>query len=105
MHNRNSRWFDIGEMAQLGAVFAERLNRGDGPDQRDGPDARAVDPIGADGVFWNPDADANFLTEARQRLRPDIPVHTRDCHINAPEFARAVVDEFLALITNEDTRS
>jgi len=52
-------------------------------------------PSVPDGVFWDPDADAGFLKSLRQHLRPDIPIRTRDCHINAPEFARDVVDEFL----------
>jgi uncharacterized protein (UPF0261 family) len=55
-------------------------------------------PSVPDGVFWNPDADAGFLAELRHRLRPDILIHTRDCHINAPEFARDVVAEFLSLV-------
>jgi uncharacterized protein (UPF0261 family) len=55
-------------------------------------------PSVPDGVFWNPHADAGFLAELRLRLRPDIPVRTRDCHINAPEFARDVVDAFVALL-------
>jgi uncharacterized protein (UPF0261 family) len=58
------------------------------------------------GVFWNPDADAAFVAALRERLRPDIAVRTRECHINAPEFARAVVDEFVTLLpsTDKDTR-
>jgi len=95
------------EMTRLGAVFAERLNDATGPTSVMVPTRGLSIPSVPDGVFWNPDADASFLTELRQRLRPDIPIHTRDCHINAPEFARAVVDEFLALITlrNEDNHS
>jgi uncharacterized protein (UPF0261 family) len=95
------------EMSQLGVIFAERLNQATGPVSVMVPTRGLSIPSVPDGVFWNPDADASFLAELRQRLRPDIAVHTRDCHINAPEFARAVVDEFLALITqrNEDTRS
>jgi uncharacterized protein (UPF0261 family) len=86
------------EMTQLGAVFAERLNEATGPVRVMVPTQGLSIPSVPDGVFWNPRADAGFLTELRQRLRPDIPVHTRDCHINAPEFARAVVDEFLTLL-------
>jgi uncharacterized protein (UPF0261 family) len=95
------------EMTQLGAIFAERLNEATGPVTVMVPTQGLSIPSVPDGVFWNPPADAGFLAELRQRLRPDIPVHTRDCHINAPEFARAVVDEFLALLksSNEDTRS
>jgi uncharacterized protein (UPF0261 family) len=86
------------EMTQLGAVFAERLSEATGPISVMVPTQGLSIPSVPDGVFWNPSADAGFLTELRQRLRSDIPVHTRDCHINAPEFARAVVDEFLTLL-------
>jgi uncharacterized protein (UPF0261 family) len=85
------------EMTQLGAVFAERLNEATGPVTVMVPTQGLSIPSVPDGVFWDPDADAGFLAELRHRLRPGIPLHTRDCHINAPEFAAAVVDEFLTL--------
>jgi uncharacterized protein (UPF0261 family) len=86
------------EMARLGAVFAERLNEATGPVMVMVPTRGLSIPSVPDGVFWNPDADAAFLTVLRQRLRSDIPIHTRDCHINAPEFARDVVEAFLTLL-------
>jgi uncharacterized protein (UPF0261 family) len=86
------------EMTQLGAIFAERLNEAIGPVAVMVPTRGLSIPSVPDGVFWNPDADAGFLSELRRRLRADIPVQTRDCHINAPEFARDVVDEFLMLL-------
>jgi uncharacterized protein (UPF0261 family) len=86
------------EMTRLGAIFAERLNEATGPLTVMVPTQGLSIPSVPDGVFWNPHADAGFLVELRQRLRPDIPVHTRDCHINAPEFARDVVEEFLTLL-------
>jgi uncharacterized protein (UPF0261 family) len=86
------------EMTQLGVVFAERLNEAAGPVAVMVPTRGLSIPSVPDGVFWDPDADADFLTSLRQHLRPDIPIRTRDCHINAPEFARDVVDEFLTLV-------
>jgi uncharacterized protein (UPF0261 family) len=86
------------EMIRLGAIFAERLNEAAGPVVVMVPTEGLSIPSVPGGAFWNPDADAGFLRELRQRLRPDIPVYTRACHINAPEFARAVADEFLVLL-------
>ena len=86
------------EMLQLGRIFAERLNEATGPTVVMMPTAGLSIPAVPGGVFWNPEADAGFLAELGRGLRPDIAVHTRDCHINAPEFAEAVTDEFLALV-------
>ena len=86
------------EMTQLGAVFADRLNDAMGPVAVMVPTRGLSIPSVPEGVFWDPDADAGFLTSLRQHLRPDIPLRTRDCHINAPEFTRDVVDEFLNLM-------
>jgi uncharacterized protein (UPF0261 family) len=86
------------EMIRLGAIFADRLNGATGPVAVMVPTRGLSIPSEPDGVFWNPDADAGFLSELRQRLRPDIEVITRDCHINAPEFADAVVSQFLSLL-------
>ncbi len=86
------------EMVRLGGIFAERLNGATGPVAVMVPTEGLSIPSVPGGVFWNPDADAGFLEALRHRLRPDIPVYTRRCHVNAPEFARAVVDQFLVLL-------
>jgi uncharacterized protein (UPF0261 family) len=86
------------EMARLGTIFAERLNPATGPIAVMVPTQGLSIPSVPDGVFWNPDADAAFLSELRAHLRQDIPISTYDLHINAPEFAAAVADRFLALL-------
>jgi uncharacterized protein (UPF0261 family) len=86
------------EMARLGQIFAERLNEATGPLAVVVPTAGLSIPSVPGGVFWDPPADARFLAELRQRLRPDIPVETHDVHVNAPEFAKAVTDRFLTLV-------
>jgi uncharacterized protein (UPF0261 family) len=85
------------EMTQLGIIFAERLNEATGPVTVMVPTRGLSIPSVPGGVFWDPDADAAFLASLRQQLRPGILLQTRDCHINDPEFARAVVEAFLAL--------
>jgi uncharacterized protein (UPF0261 family) len=86
------------EMETLGDRFAERLNEAKGPIAVMVPTAGLSIPSVPGGVFWNPESDAAFLARLRAGLRPDIPVSTHDLHINAPEFAAAVADRFLALL-------
>lgn len=87
-----------GEMETLGDRFAERLNGSTGPTAVVVPTAGLSIPSVPGGVFWDPDADAAFLTRLRAGLRSDIPISTYDMHINAPEFAATVADHFLALL-------
>lgn len=89
------------EMRQLGRTFAERLNEATGPVAVMVPTRGLSIPSVPGGVFWDPDADAGFLETLRADLRSDIPVTTHDHHINDPEFARAVVDRFLALLDSQ----
>jgi uncharacterized protein (UPF0261 family) len=86
------------EMARLGQIFAERLNEATGPLAVVVPTAGLSIPSVPGGVFWDPPADARFLADLRQHLRPDIPIETHAVHVNAPEFAKAVTDRFLALL-------
>jgi uncharacterized protein (UPF0261 family) len=89
------------EMAQLGRVFAERLNQATGPVEVMVPTQGLSIPNVPGGPFWDPDADAAFLTELRRHVRPDIPLSTLDVHINSTEFALAVADRFLALLSRK----
>jgi uncharacterized protein (UPF0261 family) len=86
------------EMARLGQIFAERLSEAKGPVAVMVPTAGLSIPSVPGGVFWDPPADARFLSELRHNLRPDISVETRDAHVNAPEFASAVTERFLKLL-------
>lgn len=91
------------EMATLGRIFAERLREATGPVAVMVPTEGLSIPSVPGGPFWNPDADARFLHELRSTLRADIPVSTHPHHINAPEFAAAVADRFLALLDERGT--
>jgi uncharacterized protein (UPF0261 family) len=92
-------------MATLGRVFAERLNEATGPVAIMVPTQGLSIPSVPGGVFWDPGADAAFLAELRAHTRPEIPISTHDHHINAPEFAAAVADRFVALLTERGTSS
>ncbi len=91
------------EMAQLGRLFAERLNQATGPVQVMVPTQGLSIPNVPGGPFWDPEADAGFLAELRAHLRPDIPISTHDVHINSTEFALAVADRFVALLSRKGT--
>lgn len=86
------------EMAQLGRLFAERLNEATGPIEVMVPTAGLSIPNVPGGVFWDPDADARFLASLRAGLRPDITLSAHPRHINATEFALAVADRFVSLL-------
>jgi uncharacterized protein (UPF0261 family) len=89
------------EMIELGRIFAERLNEATGPIEVMAPTEGLSIPNVPGGVFWNPEADAGFLTTLRAHLRPDIPISTHPLHINSTEFALAVADRFIALLSRK----
>jgi uncharacterized protein (UPF0261 family) len=89
------------EMAQLGRIFAERLNEATGPVAVMVPTEGLSIPNVPGGPFWNPEADSRFLAALREHLRPDIPVSTHPLHINAREFALAVTGRFVALLSEK----
>jgi len=95
------------EMAQLGHIFAVRLNEATGPLSVVVPTQGLSIPSVPGGVFWDPAADARFLEELQRDLRVDIPVHTHALHVNSTEFADVVADEFLHVLhrSAKDTRS
>ncbi len=86
------------EMAQIGTLMARKLNAASGPLVVVVPTAGLSIPNTPGGVFWNPAADAAFLTALRADLRADIPLHLIPAHINSPAFADRVADEFLHLL-------
>jgi uncharacterized protein (UPF0261 family) len=52
----------------------------------------------ADHPFWDPEADGACFAAIRAAVRPDVPVHDVDAHINEPAFADRAVAELLALL-------
>jgi uncharacterized protein (UPF0261 family) len=89
------------EMIELGRIFAERLNEATGPVEVMVPTEGLSIPSVPGGVFWDPAADAGFLTTLRAHLRPDIPLSTHALHINSTEFALAVADRFVGLLSRK----
>jgi uncharacterized protein (UPF0261 family) len=91
------------EMEQLGRIFADRLNEATGPIEIMVPTEGLSIPNVPGGAFWNPPADAGFLASLRSHLRADIPISTHPQHINATEFALAVAERFVALLSSKGT--
>ena len=91
------------EMAQLGRIFAERLNEATGPIEIMVPTEGLSIPNVPGGLFWDPAADAGFLASLRAHIRADIPISTHPRHINATEFALAVAERFVALLSSKGT--
>ncbi|MBI2156292.1 MAG: Tm-1-like ATP-binding domain-containing protein [Candidatus Rokubacteria bacterium] len=79
------------ENARLGEWMAEKLNRATGPTGVVVPTRgfSAYDVAG--GPFFDPVADAAFVTGLKAALRPGIPLRAVDAHLNDPAFAEAAV--------------
>jgi uncharacterized protein (UPF0261 family) len=89
------------ENAQLGAIFAEKLNAARGP-------VAVLVPMGGwseldvpGGPFWWPEADQAFLDALRSRLRPDIPVEVLETDVNDPAFAARAVATLLQMLSTQ----
>ena len=86
------------ECREIGTVVAEKINLSTGPVEVLLP-LRAISIISAPGQpFHDPAADQALFDSLRTRLRTDIPVHSLDTEINAPEFAKACADALLRAI-------
>ncbi|MGW8226202.1 MAG: hypothetical protein ACWGOY_10730, partial [Anaerolineales bacterium] len=92
------------EMEALGHLFAERLNLATGPLLIAVPTRGLSIPNVPDGPFWNPDADAAFLSVLREEIDPEIPILTFENHVNDPEFGKQVADLFINLMSKENSK-
>jgi uncharacterized protein (UPF0261 family) len=86
------------EMIELGKIFAERLNLARAPVVIAIPSQGLSIPNVPGGVFWNPEADADFSKTVRSVIRADIPVYTYERHVNSPEFGVEVAELFIDLM-------
>jgi uncharacterized protein (UPF0261 family) len=88
------------EMEQVGATMARKLNAARGPVVVLMPLGGLSIPNVPGGAFYDPEADGAFRQALRSGLRPDIPLHSIDAHINDETFALAVAGAFLELARN-----
>jgi len=87
------------EMEALGHRFAERLNEATGPIKIAYPtQGLSIPSYPPDGVFWDPDADAAFLTTLKNDLRSDIPILNYERHVNDPAFGVEIAELFLEVL-------
>ena len=87
------------ENAQLGAIFADKLNEATAPVHVLIP-LRGFSILDSPGDrFWDPQADAAFVRALRAGLRPEIPVEELDANINDPAFAERVAGLLLEFVT------
>lgn len=86
------------EMIELGHIFSSRLNMAKGPVVVAVPTKGLSIPNVPGGPFWNPEADADFLSTVQTEIREDIPVLTYERHVNDPEFGREVAQLFVDLM-------
>jgi uncharacterized protein (UPF0261 family) len=86
------------EMIELGHIFARKINTTKGKVKVVVPTKGLSIPNVPGGVFWNPEADADFLKTLKSELRSDIPISALEHHVNDPAFGRQVAEEFITLM-------
>jgi uncharacterized protein (UPF0261 family) len=89
------------EMIELGHIFARKLNGAKGKVEVIVPTQGLSIPNVPGGVFWNPEADADFLKTLKSELRPDISIKTYAQHVNDPAFGVAVAEEFIRMMEEQ----
>jgi uncharacterized protein (UPF0261 family) len=88
------------EMIQLGHIFAQKLNAAKGPLVIALPTEGLSIPNVPGGVFWNPEADAEFRKTLKAHLRPDIAIYDFAKHINDPAFGKDVAELFITMMNS-----
>jgi uncharacterized protein (UPF0261 family) len=86
------------EMIQLGHIFAEKLNQAKAPVVIAVPTQGLSIPNVPGGVFWNPEADADFLKTLKSEIRDDISIHAYERHVNDPDFGVEVANLFINMM-------
>jgi uncharacterized protein (UPF0261 family) len=86
------------ELAQMGKIFAEKLNKSTAPVTVMIP-LKGVSQIDLEGkIFYWPEALQAFIDNLKAGLRPDIPVIEMDTDINDPAFSGKVAETLLAML-------
>lgn len=87
------------ELVRVATVMAEKLNRAGGP-------VRVVIPLGGwssvdkrGTSFYDGEADQVFVETLERELRDNIEVREVDADLETDEFAEAIVDSFLEIIS------
>jgi uncharacterized protein (UPF0261 family) len=88
------------ECRRIGAWIADRLNACEGPVRFLIPEQGVSALDAASGAFFDPEADSALFEALEDHWRegPDRRLRRLPLHINAPEFANALVDNFLEIV-------
>jgi uncharacterized protein (UPF0261 family) len=86
------------ENAEMGRIFAEKVNSSNGPVVFMLP-LKGVSMLDSEGeIFWLPEADKAIFEAIKQNVKKDIPVIEMDVNINDPSFADRAVQELLNML-------
>lgn len=86
------------ENAQMGEIFAEKLNAARGPVAVFVP-MKGFSEVDAPGKpFWWPEADIAFVNALKSKLRTDIPLIMMDNNVNDPEFSGRLAESLLEML-------
>lgn len=89
---------------ELGRIIAGKLNMSVGPVAVYFPTKGLSVVSTTGGPYSWPEADQALLDSLRKNLRPDIPVHVFDTHINDPVFAEAMAKGLLEMVSQHAPR-
>lgn len=88
------------ENATMARFIAEKLNQALGPTEVLLP-LRGFSAYDTEGApFWDPEADAAFRDTLAAELKPGIPVHRIDAHINDPACAAEASRRLLGMLSH-----
>lgn len=86
------------ELAEMGKIFAEKLNKATGPVAVMIP-LKGVSQIDLEGkIFYWPEALQAFIDHLKADLRSDIPIIEVNTDINDPAFSGKVAETLLAML-------
>ena len=90
----------IEELRPTSGSLAAKANLARGPVHICVPLRGLSIPNHPDGPFWDPDADAAFLSALQKGIAPPIELECVDAHINDTAFVDRVVDIFLSQLAH-----
>ncbi len=86
------------ELAGVGKLVGEKLNRAKGPTEVFIPLRGFSFPDRENMPHWEPEGNQAFINAIKTNLKSNIPVVELEAHINDPEFIDPVTERFLGLI-------
>lgn len=87
------------ENAEMGRIFAEKLNAAQGPVAVFIPMGGFSELDAPGKPFWWPEADQAFVDGLKNQLDQKIPVFVLDKNVNDPEFSGQVADSLIAMLS------